>query len=140
MLSKILLAISIDCSDVNWILKFKHLDFNVGNILLLLLIKIKFILSFGSSRIFNKALTAFILSNSILSINTNLGLVLKEDLFNVRIKFLIWLISIFFFSSWISTNIKLGLDLFWTNLNDLLSGIIFKLSKSYEKSSFEDKI
>ena len=61
----------------------------MGNILLLLLINIKFILSFGSSRIFNKALTAFILSNSILSINTNLGLVLKEDLFNVRIKFLI---------------------------------------------------
>ena len=64
--------------------------------------------------------------NSILSISTNLGFLLKDDLFKVIIKFLIWLISILFLSSLISIEIKFGLDLFIINLKDLLSGLITK--------------
>ena len=93
---------------------------------MLLLINIKWILLLGSSSIFNKALTELIFKSSMLSMSTSLGFVLKEDLFKVKIKFLIWLISIFFFSSSISIKIKFGLDLFIINLNDLLFGLISK--------------
>ena len=78
--------------------------------------------------------------SSILSIRTSLGFLLKDDLFKVDIKFLIWLISILFLSSSTSIEIKLGFDLFVTNLKDLLSGLIMKFSESYERSSSEDKI
>ena len=73
-------------------------DSKVGKIFLLLLIKIKCILKLGSSKTFNKALIEFVFKNSILSINTNLGLLLKEDLFRLSINSLICLISIIFFS------------------------------------------
>ena len=43
----------------------------------------------GSSNIFNKALIEFIFKNSILSINTNLGFLLNDDLFKLEIKSLI---------------------------------------------------
>ena len=62
------LIILIDWSLVKKTLKFKHLDLRVGSTLLLLLIKIKFIFSLGSSKIFNKALIEFKFNNSILSI------------------------------------------------------------------------
>jgi len=52
-------------------------------------INIKLIFLLGSSNIFNKALVEFKLSNSILSIKTNLGLLLNEDLFNLIIRSLI---------------------------------------------------
>ena len=65
---------------------------------------------------------------------------LNDDLFKVKIKFLIWLISILFLSSSTSIEIKLGFDLFVTNLKDLLSELILKFSESYERSSSEDKI
>ena len=65
----------------------RHLDLSVGNIFLLLLINIKYILSFGSSSIFNNALTELIFKSSILSININLGFELKEDLLILLIKF-----------------------------------------------------
>ena len=74
---------------MSFILKFKHLDFKVGNIFLLLLINIKLILSPGSSRILSKAFTALLFNSSMLSINTSLGLLLKLDLLSVKIKFLI---------------------------------------------------
>ena len=68
----------------------KSIDINqIRNLILLLLINIKYILSFGSSRIFNKALIELIFKSSILSISTNLGFLLNEDLFNDKIKFLI---------------------------------------------------
>ena len=60
----------------------RHLDLSVGNIFLLLLINIKYILSLGSSKIFNKALTELMFKCSILSIITSLGLLLKDDLFS----------------------------------------------------------
>ena len=68
--------------------------------------------------------------SSILSIRTSLGFLLKDDLFKVDIKFLIWLISILFLSSSISIEIKFGLDLFKINLNDLFSGLILKFFSS----------
>ena len=71
------------------LVKLRHLDLSVGNIFLLLLINIKYILSLGSSRIFSKALTELIFKSSILSISTNLGFKLNDDLFKVKIKFLI---------------------------------------------------
>ena len=126
LLFRILFTVSIDWLKFNWILKFKHLDFKVGKIFLLLLIKIKLILSLGSSRILSRAFTEFIFNNSILSINTILGLSLKEDLLSDKIKFLIWSISIFFLSAETSINIKFGFDLFWTNLNDLFSEFIWR--------------
>ena len=43
----------------------------------------------GSSKIFKRALIELIFKNSILSINTNLGLSLNDDLFKLLIKFLI---------------------------------------------------
>ena len=46
-------------------------------------------LSLGSSNIFSKALTELMFKSSILSMRTNLGFVLKDDLFRVNIKFLI---------------------------------------------------
>ena len=49
----------------------------------------KLIFSLGSSMIFNKALIELIFKNSILSIKTNLGFLLKEVLFKSEIKFLI---------------------------------------------------
>ena len=61
------------------ILKLIHLDNKVKRIFLLLWIKIKYIFSLGSSKIFNKALIEFKFNNSILSIKTNLGLLLKDD-------------------------------------------------------------
>ena len=67
------------------ILKLIHLDNNVGKILLLLLIKIKITLLVGSSTIFSKALIEFIFKSSILSINTNLGFLLNEDLLRFTI-------------------------------------------------------
>ena len=90
------LIISIDWSFVKKILKFKHLDLSVGKTLLLLLIKIKFMFSLGSSNTFSKALIEFKFNNSILSIKTNLFFLLNEDLFRLIIKSLIWFISIFF--------------------------------------------
>ena len=63
-------------------LKDKHLDLRVVNIFLpLLWIKIKYIFSLGSSTIFNNALLEFMFKFSTLLIKTNLGLVLKLDLF-----------------------------------------------------------
>ena len=62
------------------ILKFIHLDNKVGKIFLLLWINIKFMFSFGSSNIFNKALIELIFRYSILSIKTNLGFELNDDL------------------------------------------------------------
>ena len=55
-------------------------DKSVGIIFLLLFIKIKNILSLGSSNVFNSAFTEFKFKNSILSIKTNLGLLLNDDL------------------------------------------------------------
>ena len=75
--------IFIDWTYVNEILKFKHLDFNVGKTFLLLFISIKIILSFGSSSIFNNALIELIFNRSILSIKTNLGFELNDDLFRL---------------------------------------------------------
>ena len=49
--------------------------------------------------------------NSILSINTNLGLSLNDDLFRLLIKFLTWLMSIDFFS--LDISIKKNLDLIY---------------------------
>ena len=72
----------------------------------------------GSSKIFNKALTAFLFKNSILSTKINLGLLLIEDLFKEEINSLIWSISMFFFSCFISILIKFGLDPFKTVLNE----------------------
>ena len=69
--------------------------------------------------------------SSILSIRTSLGFVLKDDLFKFNIKFLIWLISILFLSSAMSIEMKLGLDLFEINLNDLFSGLIVKFFYDY---------
>ena len=51
---------------------------------MLLLINIKYILSLGSSRIFNKALTELIFKSSILSISTNLGFELNDDLLGLK--------------------------------------------------------
>ena len=89
--SKSWLVIFKDSLLVNEILNSKHLEVNVDKIFLLLLIKIKFTLKDGSSRIFNKAFIELTFKNSILSINTNLGLLLKEYLFKVIINSLIYL-------------------------------------------------
>ena len=115
----------ISCFD-NAILKLIHLENNVGKIFLLLLIKIKWVFLDGSSKIFNKAFTEFTFKYSILSINTNLGLVLNEDLFKSLINFLIWFMSINFLSTSISIRIKFGFDLFKTVLNEWLFGFILK--------------
>ena len=120
---------------VNEILKFKHLDFNVGKTFLLVFISIKIILSFGSSSIFNKALIELIFNKSILSIKTNLGLELNDDLFKFEIKSLIWLISIFFLSSLTSIKFRFGFVLFWVSLYDLFSWqpLLKKMCLSYWK-------
>ena len=73
----------------NEILKLIHLDNKVGKNFLLLFIRIKTILSLGSSNIFSKAFIELIFKYSILSIKTNLGLLLNDDLFNLTIKSLI---------------------------------------------------
>ena len=101
-----------------------HLDNNVDKILRLLWIKIKFIFSFGSSRIFNNALIELIFNNSILSIRTNLGFLLNDDLFKLIISSLIWFISIDFLSSLTSIVIKFVLDLLLIVLNSGLSLLI----------------
>ena len=58
---------------------------------------------------------------SILSIKINLGLEFNDDLFKLLIKFLIWSMSIFFFSELISIKLKIGWDPFCINLKDLFS-------------------
>ena len=78
-------AILIEDELFKLILKFKHLEDKVGKIFLLLLIKMKLIFSLGSYKIFNKALIELIFKNSILSIKTNLGLELNDDLFKLEI-------------------------------------------------------
>ena len=111
-------------------MKFKHLDLSVGKTLLLLLIKIKLIFSLGSSKTFSNALIEFKFNNSMLSIKTNLFLLLNEDLFRLTINSLIWFISMFFLSSATSIRLKFGLDLFCISLNDLFSKLILLFSTS----------
>ena len=94
----------------------------------------------GSSINLSNALIEFKFKNSILSMRTNLGFSLKEDLLRFEIISLIWLISIDFFSLFISINIKFGFDLFNIVLNEEFSGFINKFFGSYLKSSFLDKI
>ena len=105
---------------------------------LLLLRVSKKIFSIGSSIIFNKALIEFAFKNSILSINTNLGLLLKEDLFKFNIKFLIWDISIDFFCL-ISIKLKLilyCLKLIWMTYS-FINQIMIRI---YGNCSSFDKI
>ena len=89
-------------------------------------IRIKWTFVVGSSSIFNKALIELVFKNSILSIKTNLGFSLKDDLLSFNITSLIWFISIIFFSERTSITIKLGFDLFNTVLKILLFGLIWK--------------
>ena len=84
----------------------------------------------GSSKIFNNALIELILRNSILSIKTNLGFLLNDDLFKFKISLLIWLMSIFFLSKSKSINMKFGFDPFNIVLNVWFRGFIIKLFKS----------
>ena len=74
---------------VNEILKLIHLDSKVAKTFLLLCIKIKMMFAEGSSKVFNNALSELMFKNSILSIKTNLGLSLNEDLLRLLINFLI---------------------------------------------------
>ena len=124
-LSNNLLAISKFFLFVREILKFKHLEVKVDNIFLLLLIKIKFTFADGSSKIFNKAFTELAFKHSILSIKTNLGFLLNDDLFKLIISSLIWFISIDFLSSLTSIVIKFVLDLLLIVLNSELSLFIW---------------
>ena len=105
----------------------RHLDNKVGKIFLLLLIRIKWTFNVGSSSIFNKAFIELVFKNSILSIKTNLGFSLKDDLLSADITSLIWLISIIFLSKVTSIIVKLGFDLFKTVLKELLSGLIWNV-------------
>ena len=79
-LSKRSELISLTLSFSKDILKLIQRDRSVGIIFLLLFIKIKNIFSLGSSNVFNSAFTEFKFKYSILSIKTNLGLLLNEDL------------------------------------------------------------
>ena len=85
-------------------------------------------MKFGSSNTFNRAFTELIFKNSILSINTNLGLLLNEDLLRFKINFLIWFISIDFLSVSISIILKFGLDLLIIVLKVRLLESILKVS------------
>ena len=87
--------------------------------------------SLGSSNIFNKALIELIFNSSILSINTNLGLLLNDDLFKLAIRSLIWFISIDFLSSIVSMVMKFVFYLFFIVLNSVLSLLIWKFLISY---------
>ena len=94
---------------------------------------------FGSSKTLSKALIELVFKNSILSIKTNLGLLLNEDLFNNLIKSRIWIISIDFLSVLMSILIKFGLDLLSIVLKFELSGFISNLLISYAYFSSFDK-